>query len=866
MHHRRAGIAVALWLLSQSVASAAEPVAALSPTLRGFFDTHCTACHDAESKKGGLDLAALAADFANPSVFDQWVQVHDRLRAGEMPPPARKKQPTATEREAVVELLNAELVKAEQARRAGDGRAVLRRLNRKEYENTLRDLLGLPGLSVKELLPEDGKAHGFDKSPSALDLSYVQLGQYLEAADAVLDAAIAPHAERPFLYRARTYGGTGALAQHALNGETVFLKDFKYDDSVMPLPTERLVENKKKRFEFAKSPYQGTMGVFRTEDPAFRPQFPFEAKYLGQYKLRMSVWSFGWDKGEVKPHAKTEAAALVADGRTLGYFDAPSLKPTVTEIEVWLKPGDRIQFNAASLWPATIYNRPGLASGYVGPGIAVDWLDVEGPLVDSWPTQAHRRLFGDLPFTALAPPQPKRQDVQKLPKRPRPQAFQHRGMAGPKVELSTVDSQAPPADARRLLADFLPRAFRREVTPAEVDRYVGLFQTRFDTGSMFEVAMRTAYRAALCSPDFLYLRESRGKLDDRAVANRLSYFLWNSLPDDELVAQAERGALGDGANLRRQVERMLRDERAERFLVDFTDQWLNLGDIDATTPDRKLYPEFNRVLRDAMLAETRAFFREMLEKDLSVTHLIDSDFAMLNARLAEHYRLPGVEGSAIRRVELPADCDRGGILTQASVLKVTANGTVTSPVTRGVWVLRKILGRPPEPPPPDVPAIEPDVQGTTTIREMLAKHRSIAACAACHDQIDPPGFALESYDVIGGRQTRYRSLGAGEAPDKSLTFGRGVPYKLGLKVDPSGETADGRHFDDLEGLKQLLLEEPRVLARNLVGQWVIYATGAAVGFADRAHVEKVLDQAAAGRYGIRSLLHEFVQSPLFLSR
>lgn len=608
------------------------------------------------------------------------------------------------------------------------------------------------------------------------------------------------------------------------------------------------------------------MGVFRTEDPSFRPLFPFEAKYLGKYKLRMSVWSFWWDKGEVKPHARVEAASLVSGGRTLGYFDAPSLKPTVTEIEVCLQPGDRIQFNAASLWPATIYNREGLASKYVGPGIAVDWLDIEGPLLDSWPPQSHRRLFGDLPFVAMALPNPKRDEVQKLPKRPRPQAFQHRGILNPKVELATVASEAPEEDARKLLADFLPRAFRRPVSPAEVDRYVALFQSRFEQGYLFEVAMRTAYRAALCSPDFLYLRESPGKLDDRTLASRLSYFLWNSLPDDELSAIAGTGELRKVANLRGQVERMLRDEKAERFVVDFTDQWLNLSNIDATTPDKKLYPEFNRVLRDAMLAETRSFFRELLDKDLSVTNLIDSNFGMLNQRLAEHYRIPGVEGAAIRRVELPVSCNRGGVLTQASVLKVTANGTVTSPVVRGVWVLRKILGQPPEPPPPDVPAIEPDVQGTTTIREMLAKHRSIAACAACHKNIDPPGFALESYDVIGGFQTRYRSLGEGESPDKSLTFGRGVPYKLGLQVDPSGETAAGQPFADLAEFKELLLKDPRDLARNLVGQWVIYATGAPVSFADRAEVEKVLDKAAGSGYGIRTLLHEFVQSPLFLSR
>jgi mono/diheme cytochrome c family protein len=873
-------LALVLWPVAAGTAAPAKP--AVKPALLAFLDAHCASCHNSATKNGGLDLEALSADFQNPSAFEKWVKVHDRLRAGEMPPKGRKIRPAPAETAAVLEILHADLSKAELARRAAAGRAVFRRLNRTEYENTLRDLFSLPGLKVKDLLPEDGKAFGYDKSAAGLDLSYVQLAKYMEAADAALDAAIAPHAARPAVFTVHIPGTFDAFVRNAFLGQTVFLKDFHYDDTVIPIPRGRIgkePESLKVKRDLLKHPYAGTMGVFRADDAEFKPQFPFIPVVAGRYKLRMSVWSFLWDNGEVKPSPRPEVAAIVASGRTLGYFDAPSLQPTVTEVEVWLEAKERFHFNAASLWPALL---GGNVAEYVRPGIAVDWLEIEGPPLEQWPPASHRRLFGDLPLVPL-PPTPRQKGKVKgnvpsadvhLPRRPPENAYVIRGHGKPYIknvdslpqhfEPATVASKAPEADARRLLANFLPRAFRRPATPEEVGRYVELFKARLAEGDVFEVAMRTAYQAALCSPDFLFLKEPAGPLDFWAMASRLSYFLWSSMPDDELFALAEKGRLHEGAVLREQVERMLEDPKAERFIADFTDQWLDLEEIDATTPDKKLYPEFRPILRDAMLAETRAFWRELLEKDLSATNVVHSDFAMLNQRLAEHYGIPGVVGSAIRRVPLPADAGRGGFLTQASVLKVTANGTVTSPVKRGAWVQRKILGQPPDPPPPDVPAIEPDVRGTTTVREMLAKHRANASCAACHKRIDPPGFALESFDVIGGRQTRYRSLGDdGDVPDKSLTFGRRVAYRWGRKVDAAGETADGRSFTNIEEFKKLLLEDPRSIARNLVRQLVTYATGAPIGFADRAAVERVLDQTAERQYGIRSLIHEVVQSPLF---
>ena len=265
---------------------------------------------------------------------------------------------------------------------------------------------------------------------------------------------------------------------------------------------------------------------------------------------------------------------------------------------------------------------------------------------------------------------------------------------------------------------------------------------------------------------------------------------------------------------------------------------------------------------ESMVAETRAYFAEMLKQDLGVSYLVESDFAMLNQCLAGLYGIPDVHGSLLRKVVLPPESHRGGVLTQASVLKLTANGTTTSPVTRGAWVLSKILGDPPRPPPAAVAAITPDISGATTVRDQLAKHRTVATCAACHNKIDPPGFALESFDVMGGWRDRYRSLDKGDAV-ATIANAEPVKYKLGMPVDASGELPDGRKFSGIDEFRSLLLADERRIAKNLLEQLVQYATGAQVSFADRSEVEAMLARLSKARYGLRSMIHEVVGSALF---
>ena len=397
-------------------------------------------------------------------------------------------------------------------------------------------------------------------------------------------------------------------------------------------------------------------------------------------------------------------------------------------------------------------------------------------------------------------------------------------------------------------------------------KYEQLILARLDQKSSFAAAMLTGYKAFLCSGHMLYVHEPKQTDDHFAIASRLSHFLTNSRPDAPLLAHATKQQLRDASVLQAETNRLVKGEGFDRFVTNFTNYWLDLRHVHRDEPDIRRFPEyrFDAYLVESMERETRTFFAAMVRDNLPASVLVKADFVFANDRLARHYELPPLSGSAMRKVALPDGSPFGGLLTQAAILKVTSNGTSTSPVVRGAWIMDRLLGQPPPPPPASVPAVEPDIRGAKTIRELMALHTTEKSCSGCHARFDPVGLALENFDILGSWRTQYRGIDEGEPVKGIDRAGHDFSFTMAASVDASGQLLDGRRFQDIHELKGLLASNPRQLARNLLHQFTIYATGTPVRFSDRTEIEVLLDICADDGYRVGDLLHALIQSRIFL--
>ena len=803
------GFAVATCFGSAS-ASAADPAASspqtgLTPEIQTYLDTHCLTCHDAESSKGDFRIDNLSTKIGFED-SPQWFEIMERISSGEMPPKKAKVHPGAEESAKVVQWLAARLKEGESARMAARGRVSYNRLTRDEYVNTVRDLIGVqydakdPGAFL-----EDPEWHGFERLGSVLTLSPSNIEKYLAAAEVILAEAYPE--KKPVLLE----GSKRAILE------------------------EQVQEPHKERLR-----QLGLLDKVRYE---MWPGDIFRYSALKDPLPEAGVYEISYTLSGLKPEKGL----------------APRLKVYESKLDRVLFEQDII---APEDQPVTVTFRAHLPKGR--PSIEA-YNEVPGP--SNLPRSGRH---GNKPFISIKdgriPWQMKLTDEQGRARYPFLiiDSIAWRGPLITEEDQTRRDEYLPAEEGnlvqvREGLGRLAQRAFRRPISAEELDGYVGIVNAELAAGETFRDAVKAGMLAILCSKSFLFLAEGdedsdRFTLNDYEIASRLSYLLWSTMPDTELTTLAGQGKLRDKAELGRQLTRLLADPRADRFTDSFATQWLRLRKVGMFQPDKKLYPDYDKTLEASMIGETKAFFRQVLQDGLSLREFLDSDWSMVNSRLAQFYGLPveGVPSESFQRVALPGDSHRGGLLAQASILSLTSDGTRHRPVHRGVWLSESIFGKSPPPPPANVEPIatNPVDAPKATLRMKLEAHIHDPNCAACHSKIDPLGLAFENYDAIGRWRTEEITDGTGANPT----------------VNPAGKLPDGREYKTPEEFKQLLLDDLEAFNHTFVEKLATYGLRRSMSFDDHEQLRAIAAVGKAKDYRLRDILEAFVCSDLFQKR
>ena len=785
------------------------PIHAFEDEFKPLFNSTCIACHS-NKLLSQLNLLEVDYDLSKPETYRTWVRVFDRLERGEMPP-VPMPTPDSSILDPAMDAMKNALVNANLEKR-GTQRAVLRRLTRLEYQYTIEDLLYLDAGIASELvsvLPAEADSGGFDTVANNQGISALHVRGYMTAAQSALDAALqtGPQPEE-----------SNFKIDYAKSQYLRFMSDAEFLGGGITTVVPGGVAS---YFDTA-STY-----LFHSASEGFHVESP------GQYDVTVEAFAHQANSPVTltiyKGNEGSAGTAALTD--LIGTLDLTT--PNVAEfaIRTFMRPGHVISPSLADnqLDPdAFKYFTPELnVKDYDGEGIAFRSLSINGPIHEIWPPLSTRNVLIGVDF----------------------------------AENRVVLTKEPAEHIEEIVESFGFRAFRRPLTSNEVEQYTTLAEEALAKGRNFVDAVRLPLNAILTSPSFLFMRTEGDQLDAYGVASRLSYLLWRSMPDDELLALAKDGSLLEQDQLAAQITRMLADEKNERFVKDFVGQAYRIYEMHATSPDAGLYPEWDDRLSQAMLAESEMFFAELIKENMSISNLVDADFTFANRRLAEHYQLEGIDGQDMRKVDLQEGHERGGLLSLAAIHKITANGTTTSPVPRGNFVLTNLLGQPAPPPPPNVAGLEPDTRGTTTIREQLDAHRTNPVCASCHLSIDPPGFAMESFDPIGGFREHYRASG-----EKVVVDGETYPgqYTQGLAVDASGTTPEGDAFTGYAEYIDLLKDKKlKYIARQYASQLIVLSTGAEVQFADRDELNEIVQSIEADDYPMSDMILAVAQSELF---
>jgi len=800
---------------------ATDPVASMSAsdpeyeaTIRPFLAQHCHRCHGEQKQKAGLRIDDLSSDFVAGPALEQWLEVVEKLVTGEMPPEGLAQRPTPQESGRVAEWIAGRIEAGRAERLARRERVSFHRLTREEYANSIHDLLGVHfDVADAAGLNEDDRWRGFDRIGTVLSLSSSHMQKYLAAAEAILSEAYPDVVGEP--------SGARLSAIELVGGpETYGEKNFARVEA----------EDRTREIRIDLWPGQH-VPIVRLQDVGQR---------AGVYRFRIQLSGL--------PSGDGRAAHLTVHATTVDRLlfeqdvDSPEGEPVVVEFEAHLPAGPhelKIANSAAGPSILTRLGRSGnrpffsVAEGRIPwqlelkdddgmlmhPVLILDWFECEGPLA----SDAHTTRHEYIPSAA-------------------DEAAPDRGLGA----------------ARSRLTVFTERAFRRPLRAGEIDPFVQLLEAELASGANLRSAVKTGMLAVLCSQSFLYLEEGAPEratpgLNGWELAARLSYFLWSTAPDAELLALARTGELLAPATLRSQLTRLLADPRAERLAKSFARQWLQLERVGMFTPNRELYPDYDKHLERSMVRETTSFFGEVLARNLGLDQFLESDWTMLNPRMARHYGIANVKEDRFQRVALESGNRRGGILTHASVLSLTSDGTRHRPVHRGVWVSESILGQYPPAPPAAVEPIEPTPidAAKATVRMRLDAHKASPSCFACHKKIDPLGFAFDNYDAIGRWRTEERvATGTGVNPP----------------VDASGVLPDGRTFSSAAGLKSLLVDDLDRFAAAFIEKLATYALRRPLGPNDRAGLEGVVNLSSVTGHRLQDIVEALVLSELFANR
>ena len=793
---------------------------------RTFLKNYCFKCHGPEKQEAHRRFDQLPPAITKLEELESWQEILDQLNLGDMPP-EKEKQPPKTEVLAVIESITESIAEAH-PRLAGKGQhTALRRMNSWEYRHTIGDLLGLniSAWNPTENFPPEVKVDGFDNIGAGLVTSGLLLNHYLSAAAQAIERAthfgpqpeIKTYAQKsPFYFKGKEARELPKLFQV---DRFRFIPETPYTDlygrhyrgghiGFRPLLNQGVAQSGLYRVRVRaaaidrRHPYGKTIDDFRNGDPLILELTAVDRQgsvtSTGNVSRKRSLamvelinekpqwfeWDIYMEKGyepEVRFRNGTTATKRLVRLLATAKDVAPEIKPFSE-----MKPGNERSY--------------GVLKAYRGPKLRIWEIQIRGPFVKEWPPRGHDLMYGSL--------KPNDLNREKI---------------------------------RERLRIFASKAFRRPLRQGELSPIESMVNRKLDEGIEPLQALQLGFQTILCSTSFLYLDENSGQLNDYALASRLSYFLWSTAPDSELLTLAEQNKLSKSVVLRGQVKRMLRNSKSNRFANNFIRVWLNFDNIGEMPPSKDFKVYYRDNLEVAMRNETQTFFRHVLDHNLSTREFLNADYSFLNRELALHYGIEGIEGNHLSRVSLKGT-PRGGLLGHGSFLTASANGVDTSPVVRGIYMLEKLLGYTPPPPPDDVPDIEPDIRGAKTIREQLAKHREIATCAECHRKIDPFGFALENFDAIG----RWRN-----------EYGKNMP------IDASGELPNGDAFSTVPEFGKHIIKREGQFTRSLTEKLLTYATGRELVPSDRPAIDAILREMRQDNKGLHDLIEAVVLSEVF---